>query len=191
MESPRVAKWCGHLGRAFIVGAVLFLILSFIHVQFERSGGDGISRIANDFYGAIGSGVAGCLFLWIRSSLGQKICGISQDSRLNQNDPVALAAAQSREQEVLRCFWISCLMLIIPIAEVYWLVGLSNAPAWLENVRWLVPSLWLVSGVVGLYFGIRSCRLASRKTNGFGILAAVLHLCSLMILAVLSVPNGG
>jgi hypothetical protein len=188
MESPRVAKWCGHLGRALIVGAVFFLIRSFIHAQFGGAGVDSLSRIVNDYYGAIASGIVGCFFLWLRSCLGCKISGVSRHAHLDRHDPTALAAEQVKEREVLRCFWISCLMLIVPIAEVY--VMLSYAPVWLEGVRWLVPSLWLVSGVAGLCFGIRSCRLASRKTNGFGSLAVALHVCSLIVLVVFSVPNG-
>src|ERR1019366_2026807 len=78
MESPRVAKWCGHFGRALVVGTVFFLIRSFIHVQFGRSSVDGLSRITNDFYGAIGSGVSGCSFLWLSSYFGPKISGASK-----------------------------------------------------------------------------------------------------------------
>jgi hypothetical protein len=87
---------------------------------------------------------------------------------------------------VLRYFFISCLMLIVPVAEVWWFTSLDTRPLW-QRVQMLLPLLllWLASGITGIFFGFRSCRLANRKTDGFGILAVLLHVCSLLLWTVL------
>jgi hypothetical protein len=180
MESPRLAKWCARIGRILIAGAVFFLLRSFIRRNFGGFDVSVLSELQNDFYAATGTGVGGCVFLWLASCFGRKMSGVSHDSPLDVNDPAALAAAERREWEVVRCFWISCLMLLVPVGEVVF----PPHPPWFAT-------LWLVSGAVGLFFGIQSCRLASSKTNGFGSLAVALHVVSLMVLTVLSVPNGG
>jgi hypothetical membrane protein len=58
--------------------------------------------------------------------------------------------------------------------------------AQLPHVACVILALcWLASGIAGLLYAMRSMRYADRKTNGYGILALVLHIGSLMVLSII------
>ena len=110
-------------------------------------------------------------------------------TRLNPTIPDSLAP-ELRARRVLRAACVSYALLIVPVA-VLWLTSLEVRPGWLPQLRWLVDTLWLASGAIGLLFGARSWRLANHKTDGFGILAVLLHICSLFLLGCLAVAGAG
>lgn len=89
---------------------------------------------------------------------------------------------QAREHEVLRCFYVSALLLLIPAASLWWTMSRAQLP----HVACVILALcWLASCVVGLLYAMRSMRFADRKTNGYGILALVLHIGLLMLLSIM------
>ena len=89
---------------------------------------------------------------------------------------------QAREHEALRCFYVSALLLLIPAASLWWTMSRAQLP----HVTCVILAIcWLASGVAGLLYAMRSKRFADRKTNGYGILALVLHIGSLMLLSII------
>lgn len=78
----------------------------------------------------------------------------------------------------------SCLMLLVPIAEVWWVTSFEVRPTRLAGGVLLL--LWFASGATGLLYGVRSLRLTSRRTFGFGILAVLLHVGVLFCFVILS-----
>src|SRR6267142_1537043 len=101
---------------------------------------------------------------------------------MNASSSGSAVAPDPKAREVWRWFCLSCLMFVIPIAEVWWFFSAEARPLWLPNVLWLLCTLWLASGVAGLLFAVRSCHLADRESDGFGICAGLLHIGSLCFL---------
>ncbi len=99
---------------------------------------------------------------------------------MNLSDPNSIAERVAKNRMILNYFGISSALLIVPIALV-WLVlsdrAVSHWPAW---TGYAILIVWLVSAISGILYGLRSCLLADRKTDGFGILAILLHACSLL-----------
>ena len=95
-----------------------------------------------------------------------------------------------------KCFWISLFLLAVPIAELCWAYSMEDAHSSHPHgklVLLVAEGLWAVSGFIGLLFGVRSARLADRKSDGYGILAVLLHVCSLFLLGCINVwgASGG
>ncbi len=88
---------------------------------------------------------------------------------------------KERNREILRCFCVSIVMLLIPWGFVLLIssLGIRNKQAWFSAAFFV---LWLVSGIFGLLYGVRALRLSDRKTDGFGILALFLHAGSMILL---------
>jgi hypothetical protein len=98
-----------------------------------------------------------------------------------------------RNQRILRCFSISAFLLVIPVGELLWTRSLIIREAHIPDMIWVLDVLWLGTAIAGLIYGFRALRLADRKTNGFGILAVVLHMGSLIVLSMVAclryIPN--
>jgi hypothetical protein len=115
---------------------------------------------------------------------------------MNPTAPDTVDEPRGRGSEAAKCFWISFFLLAVPVAGLCWLYLMEDAPTPHRHgklVLLTLEGLWAVSGLVGLFFGVRSARLADRKSDGYGILAVLLHVCSLFLLGCINVwgASGG
>jgi len=107
---------------------------------------------------------------------------------MNESTQNPEAKTEARNRDVLRWFCVSCLMLLVPVLEVWWLFSKplgEPQPGWVTRVFPFLLALWFASGLVGLLCAVRSCHLANRKPNVFGVLAFFLVLIHIVLLFLL------
>lgn len=115
---------------------------------------------------------------------------------MNPIAPETVDEPSRRGYEAAKCFWISFFLLAVPIAELCWFFSMEDAPTPHPHGRLILlilEGVWAMSGIIGVLFGVRSARLADRKSDGYGILAILLHVSSLFLLGCINVwgASGG
>jgi hypothetical protein len=95
---------------------------------------------------------------------------------------------KAKERAVAKWFCISCLMLLVPLAEFGWVF---SHDLWRSLTLWQLAAPWLGSDFVGLLCAVRSSHLARKSARHLGTLAAFLHIGSLLLfgMALLDIYN--
>jgi hypothetical protein len=91
-------------------------------------------------------------------------------------------ATLERNRQILKYFFGSFALLLVPVAVIVCLLAFDERPAWVRQGSWFFLSFWFVGSFLGLLCGVRAITLSDRKTDGFGILVVLLHTLSLFIL---------
>jgi hypothetical protein len=87
-------------------------------------------------------------------------------------------------REILKHFFISIGLLLVPAGVLAVLFSFEARPPWVMQAYWVLHGCWFAASAIGLFCGVRAVALSNRKTDGFGILAVFLHIASLFLLGI-------